>query len=161
MTVEEEFPYDESAFAEQPLDTSWMSGEAADDVALLETTPLDEQGAEMQMGGGMAAQMEVKPADEVSPVDAPPTENAELAAMKGDFTVQVVAYREKEKADKILANLEIAGYPAFIEKIPMKGGDWYTVRIGKYATRTAAREAVMTFAEQIRTNYFIDRVRSH
>ena len=67
---------------------------------------------------------------------------------------------EKEKADDILQNLEFAGYPAFVEKIPMKGGDWFTVRIGRYASRTDAKEAVKTFAEQIRSNYVIDKVRA-
>ena len=163
MTVEEQFPYDESAFAEQPTDTSWMTEQAPQsDIALLETTPLDESGQQPQ---GMAQdQVQTLPFEEL-PAEKPAGEAAEqpkasLKDMKGDFTVQVVAYREEEKAKKILSNLEFAGYPAFIEKVQMKGGDWYTVRIGKYATRTAAREAVTSFAAQLRENYFIDKVRS-
>ncbi len=166
MTVEEQFPsefYDESAFAEQPTDSAWMTGQVpADDIALLETTPLDESGEQPQ---GMAQQqVQQLPFEEV-PAEAPDGAAAEppkasLKDMKGDFTVQVVAYREEAKAKKILSNLEFAGYPAFIEKVQMKGGDWYTVRIGKYATRAAAREAVTSFASQLRDNYFIDKVRS-
>lgn len=165
MTVEEQFPdefYDESAFAQQPPDTTWMSEQLpADDVALLETTPLEDAG---QQPSGMAAQVEMLPFDE-EPVSAPAEANAEpmtsaLKDMKGDFTVQVVAYREEEKAQKILSNLEFAGYPAFVEKIEMRGSEWYTVRIGKYVTRAAAREAVTSFASQLRENYFIDKVRS-
>ena len=57
-------------------------------------------------------------------------------------------------------NLEFSGYPSFVEKIPMKGGDWYTVRIGHYASRDDAKKAVMSFAEQLQAHYVIDKVRS-
>jgi len=83
-----------------------------------------------------------------------------LGDMKGDFTIQVVAYREEVKAQRILSNLEFTGYPAFIERVQMRGGDWYTVRIGKYATRAAAKKAVQSFASELRENYFIDKIRS-
>jgi len=165
MTVEEEFPsefYDESAFAEQPTDTSWMTDQLPNDVALLETSPLDDGTG--QADASMASQVEMLPFEEdpvAAPSEAPDMSitNA-LADMKGDFTVQVVAYREQAKAQKILSNLEFTGYPAFIEKVQMKGGDWYTVRIGKYATRAAAKQAVASFASELRDNYFIDKIRS-
>ena len=69
--------------------------------------------------------------------------------MKGEFTVQVIAYREKSKAEETAKNLEFSGYPSFVEKIPMKGGDWYTVRIGHYSSRDEAKKAVLSFAEQL------------
>lgn len=141
---EEQFPpegYSEDAFAEQPAETTATEG--AEDMALLETTPLEEQ-----------AQAEPAPSEEAGPA------GSALKDMKGDFTIQVVAFREKEKAEDVLQNLEIAGYPAFVEKVPMKGGDWYTVRIGRYPTRQDAKTAVQTFAEQIRSNYVIDKVRT-
>jgi septal ring-binding cell division protein DamX len=143
---DEQYPpdqFNEEAFAEQPVDTM-AAGEAADEMALLETTPIEE---------GTPA--ETPPAEPEPKADA----NA-LKDMKGDYTIQVVAFREKGKADDVLQNLEIAGYPAFVEKVPMKGGDWYTVRIGRYPTRLDAKVAVASFAEQIRSNYVIDRVRS-
>lgn len=140
---EESFPpegYSEDQFAEQPVDTM-APGEATDDMALLETTPLDEQAAE------------------AAPAESAPAASG-LDEMKGDYTIQVVAFREKEKADDVRSNLEIAGYPSFVEKVPMKGGDWYTVRIGRYPTRQDAKSAVANFAEQIRSNYVIDRIRT-
>ena len=93
-------------------------------------------------------------------LDAIQNNGLKIISPKGDFTIQVVAYREEVKARKILENLEFSGYPAFIEKVQMQGGDWYTVRIGKYATRAAAKEAVKTFASSIQENYFIDKIRS-
>jgi septal ring-binding cell division protein DamX len=143
---DEQYPpdqYNDETFAEQPADTM-ASAEGAEDMALLETTPIEE-----------GAQADAAPAG-----DAPKEESTGLKDMKGDYTIQVVAFREKEKADDVLQNLEIAGYPAFVEKVPMKGGDWFTVRIGRYPTRQEAKTAVSTFAEQIRSNYVIDRVRS-
>lgn len=143
---DEQYPpdqYNDESFAAQPVDTM-AAGQAADEMAMLETTPLDE-----------TAPAEPAPAKDDAGADA----NA-LKDMKGDYTIQVVAFREKGKADDVLQNLEFAGYPAFVEKVPMKGGDWYTVRIGRYPTRQDAKVAVASFAEQIRSNYVIDRVRS-
>jgi septal ring-binding cell division protein DamX len=42
----------------------------------------------------------------------------------------------------------------------MKGGDWYTVRIGRYPSRDEAKKAVLSFGEQLQANYVIDKVRS-
>ena len=140
---EEQFPpegYSEDQFAEQPFD-SLAAGQNAGDMALLETTPLEETPSES------------------APATTEPAATG-LGEMKGDYTIQVVAFREKEKADDVLQNLEIAGYPAFVEKVPMKGGDWFTVRIGRYPTRQDAKTAVQTFAEQIRSNYVIDKIRT-
>ncbi|MCU0452585.1 MAG: SPOR domain-containing protein [Bacteroidetes bacterium] len=143
---DEQYPpdqFNDETFAQQPMDTM-AAGEAAEEMALLETTPIEE-GA---------------PAEPAPASPEPLAGSGALKDMKGDYTIQVVAFREKEKAVDILQNLEIAGYPAFVEKVPMKGGDWYTVRIGRYPTRGDAKLAVASFAEQIRSNYVIDRVRS-
>jgi cell division protein FtsN len=84
---------------------------------------------------------------------------SKLGEMKGEFTVQVIAYREKSRAEETAKNLEFSGYPSFVERIPMKGGDWYTVRIGRYSSRDEAKKAVLSFGEQLQANYVIDKVR--
>lgn len=89
-----------------------------------------------------------------------PSSTQKLTDMQGNFTVQVSAFREKKQADVIVSRLEDAGYPAFVETIPMKGASWYTVRIGHYPTRNDAKKAVADFALELRSNYWIDRVRS-
>jgi cell division protein FtsN len=86
--------------------------------------------------------------------------SSKLSEMKGEFTIQVIAYREKSRAVETAKNLEFSGYPSFVEKIPMKGGDWYTVRIGRYASRDDAKKAVQSFAEQLQAHYVIDKIRS-
>lgn len=85
---------------------------------------------------------------------------AKLTDMQGNYTVQVSAYHEKQQADQIVSRLADAGYPAFIETVPMKGVNWYTVRIGRYPSRNDAKKAVEDFALELRSNYWIDRVRS-
>ena len=81
--------------------------------------------------------------------------------MKGEFTVQVIAYREKSRAEETAKNLEFSGYPSFVEKIPMKGGDWYTVRIGHYASRDEAKKSsAVVRRSSCRAHYVIDKVRS-
>ncbi|MBN1399031.1 MAG: SPOR domain-containing protein [Bacteroidetes bacterium] len=90
------------------------------------------------------------------------TESASnLNEMSGEFTIQVIAYRDKSRADETAKNLEYAGYPSFVEKIPMSGGNFYTVRIGRYPTREAAQKAVKTFAAQLQSHYVIDKVRNN
>jgi cell division protein FtsN len=86
--------------------------------------------------------------------------SSKLSEMQGEYTIQVVAYKEKKQAVEIANNLEIAGYPSFVEKVPMKGGDWYTVRVGRYASPEEAKKAVKTFAAQLQAHYVIDKIRT-
>lgn len=81
-----------------------------------------------------------------------------LGEMKGEYTVQVSAWRDKETADDMVRRLADAGYPAFVEERAYKDGTWYTVRVGKYASRKDAQLAVENFAEEIKSNHWIDRV---
>jgi septal ring-binding cell division protein DamX len=159
---EEQFPQEpapQSAEAQKPADTS--------EVALLDTAPVEEK-------------VEAPKPEPVKEPEVKATEPgakktkagkkgeavvetgsaSKLNEMKGEFTVQVIAYREKSKAEETAKNLEFSGYPSFVEKIPMKGGDWFTVRIGRYASRDDAKKAVLSFAEQLQAHYVIDKVRS-
>ena len=131
-----------------PTDTSAVS--------LVETTPIGDKGSAkkgMEMKG-------TKP--ETTPSGSAEMSSAagKLSDMRGDYTIQVVAFHEQKKAEEIVENLEAADYPAFVEKIPLKEGEWYTVRIGRYPTAKEARTAVKSFASQLQSSYFIDRVRS-
>jgi cell division protein FtsN len=151
QTQEEPFQmeqFDQNAQAQKPADTS--------EVALLETPTLEEKAEPAKNPEAKLA----APAAKKSKEEAMESETAsKLSEMKGEFTVQVIAYREKKKAIETSNNLEFAGYPSFVEKVPMKGGDWYTVRIGKYPTRDEAQKAVKTFAAQLQSHYVIDKVR--
>jgi septal ring-binding cell division protein DamX len=155
--VEEQFPQEptaeelalqeQAAKAQQQVDTN--------EVALLETPPVEEvEPKEAEAKAGSAKKAKAGEIDEESAA------LAKLSEMKGEFTVQVVAYREKKKAEEMSHRLEFSGYPSFVERVPMKGGDWYTVRIGRYPSREEAKKAVKTFAMQLQSNCFIDKVRA-
>ena len=165
---EEQFPPEtasQPAQAQKQADTN--------EVALLDTAPVEEKVA---AGKQSDAVKEPEAVSEPKLTAAEPTSkksksvkkneavietesSSKLSEMKGEFTVQVIAYREKVRAEETAKNLEFSGYPSFVEKIPMKGGDWYTVRIGRYASRDDAKKAVQSFAEQLQAHYVIDKVR--
>jgi septal ring-binding cell division protein DamX len=137
------------------------------EVALLDTAPLEEKGDAVKESEAVK-EPEVKEAEPAAIKSKSAKKHEEvietessskLSEMKGEFTVQVIAYREKSRAVETAKNLEFSGYPSFVEKIPMKGGDWYTVRIGRYSSRDEAKKAVLSFAEQLQSQYVIDKVR--
>ncbi|RPI06242.1 MAG: SPOR domain-containing protein [Ignavibacteriae bacterium] len=138
--------------APAPVDTG--------EVALLDTAPLEEKTEGAKEPESKIAEPSVKKGRTLKSEAVMETESSsKLGDMKGEFTVQVIAYREKARAVETAKNLEFSGYPSFVEKIPMKGGDWYTVRIGRYATRDEAKKAVDSFGEQLQAHYVIDKVR--
>lgn len=166
--------YAEQTPAEQP-----MNPDSAD-VALLET-PLPEEGTSAvkkeESSAGTEPAVEEKSSEpkkeEAKPVrkgsakpDAAVDETAmtgsgsqKLADMKGGFTVQVVSYREKKTAADMAKHLSVnSGYPAFVQKSRMKGGDWWSVCIGRYTSKQDAAKAVPAFGEQLRIVSIITRV---
>lgn len=96
-----------------------------------------------------------KPKEEAPKTPVPKTE-----PMKGTYTVQVYAFREKGNAETAVKRLTDHGYPAFIESIDAKGMTWYTVRIGRYPSASEAKKAVESFAQEIKEHHFIDKVRT-
>lgn len=142
-------------------------------VALLATPPVDEYTPVSPTGvESKPASIEAKsePANTLKPEPIKPEPKLPGAAtvvpnrigeMTGEFTAQVGAFRARSKADEIVALLSEGGYPAFVQNVPMKGADWFTVCIGKYGTRDDVRKAVENSAEQIRSQYVIARVRTH
>ena len=98
-----------------------------------------------------------KPAGKEMPA---PALSGNLQEMKGEYTIQVSAWRDKEIAQEIVRRLEEAGYPAFAEDRAYKDGTWYTVRVGRYASRKDAEMAVQSFAEELRSSYWIDKAKA-
>lgn len=101
---------------------------------------------------------------EVKPTASPSTgtvaASTKLSEMKGEYTVQVSAWRTLETAQEMVTRLAGAGYPAYVEERSYKDGPWYTVRIGRYPSRKEAQMAVENFAEELKARYWIDRARS-
>ena len=154
---EEQFPPETPS---QPAQVQKQTDTA--EVALLDTAPVEEKVGSGKESEVKATELTAKKSKALKKKESviETASPSKLSEMEGEFTIQVIAYREKKRAEETAKNLEFAGYPSFVEKIPMKGGDWYTVRIGRYSTRDEAKKAVGSFAEQLRSHYVIDKVRS-
>ncbi|MBI2619621.1 MAG: SPOR domain-containing protein [Ignavibacteriales bacterium] len=139
-----EEPIVEPEYAE--IDTAAMTEDTAG-ISFVETPPLTAGPQSSLVTGGRTVTSS-KP-------------SAGLSDMRGTYTIQVSAWRDQSTADRYVKRLEDAGYPAFVEKRKLKDGEWYTVRIGRYASMKEAKKAVDTFAYEIKTHYWIDKIRSN
>ncbi|MBI5043954.1 MAG: SPOR domain-containing protein [Nitrospirae bacterium] len=64
----------------------------------------------------------------------------ELPAKEKRFTLQVAAFKEREKAEDIAGSLKKKGYDPYIVPVTIpEKGVWYRVRIGRFATRPDAQ----------------------
>lgn len=126
---------------------------------MIETPPVDEKG-KAPAGARKADDKAAKKSDAASKPMPTPTSSGNLQEMKGEYTIQVSAWRDKEIAGEIVKRLAEAGYPAFVEDREFKGGTWYTVRVGRYTSRKDAELAVQNFAEELKSNYWIDKARA-
>ncbi|MCX6133787.1 MAG: SPOR domain-containing protein [Ignavibacteriales bacterium] len=155
VQLQEQAGAEQTEAATQPAD--------AGQTPMIETPPVDQKGApaakkEGEKAGAKKATKE-KPLQPVKEMPSPAS-GGKLGEMKGEFTIQVSAWRDKEIAHEIVKRLEDAGYPAFQEERAYKDGTWFTVRVGRYASRKDAQSAVQNFAEELKTSYWIDRTQA-
>jgi len=123
-------------------------------ISFVETPPLTDPQYESSLVSGGGRQ--------IASADLGPSKvSSKLGDMTGKYTIQVSAWRDVATAEKYVKRLETAGYPAFVEQRSVKDGNWYTVRIGRYASMKEAKKAVDSFAFELKKNYWIDRVRSN
>ncbi|MFH0990456.1 MAG: SPOR domain-containing protein [bacterium] len=103
-----------------------------------------------------------KPKEEkpVKPMPNAPATASKLTDMSGTFTIQVSAFQDKAKADKMAKRLTDAGYPAYVAEKQTSKGLLHVVRIGKYASLKEAQTAVQGFAQEIKASHYIDRVKT-
>jgi hypothetical protein len=131
---------------------------------MIETPPVGEKGkaASSAKKSGEKATAKTggkdQPQQPVKEMPAPAL-SGKLQEMKGEYTIQVSAWRDKEIAQEIVRRLEDAGYPAFAEDRAYKDGTWFTVRVGRYASRKDAEMAVQSFAEELKSSYWIDKAK--
>ncbi len=142
---------EEDAFPHDQFPTDEQIKAAMEDTSmaeLLETPPIEEAGKKPPSGK-----------DSRMAGDVGIATRGKLAEMSGDYTIQVSAWRDQGTADVMVKRLVDAGYPAFVEKRTYKDGVWYSVRIGRYPSLKDARKAVDAFALELRSNYWIDKIR--
>lgn len=148
--------------ASQPEATAQPSD--AGQTKMIETPPVDQKGGALaeKKGGEKGATKKAAKGKPQQPVREMPAaaSSGKLQEMKGEYTIQVSAWRDKETAQEIVKRLGDAGYPAFQEERAYKDGTWYTVRVGRYASRKDAEMAVQSFAEELKTSYWIDKAQA-
>ena len=80
--------------------------------------------------------------------------------MSGSYTIQFSAWKDRAIADDLTSRLVRAGLPAFVEQIRFSGGSWFTVRVGRYASRDAARAALKDMPLEIREHHWIAQIKT-
>jgi cell division protein FtsN len=74
------------------------------------------------------------------------TEDKPKIGNKEGFSVQIGAFKNIERANKALSELNLKGYkPYILPYVNSLGGNWYLVRIGKFNTHEEAREYAISF----------------
>jgi DedD protein len=104
---------------------------------------------------GRAGDRESQKAPAVAPADAQvPTAAKDTARVlqttgapenippgTGRFTVQVASSKDGAAVDRMVAKLKKRGYAAYRTTVDISGqGTWYRVRVGRFSTRTEARQ---------------------
>jgi len=142
---------------QQTLPTETATQEAgARQPQMIETPPVGEKGKAASSSKKSGEKAVAKTAGKEMPA---PALSGKLQEMKGEYTIQVSAWRDKEIAQEIVRRLADAGYPAFAEDRAYKDATWYTVRVGRYASRKDAEMAVQSFAEELKSSYWIDKAK--
>lgn len=92
--------------------------------------------AAVQRPAAAAGALSQKPVESPKQIDKP-------------YTIQIVAYKDKDSAEKKVVYLKGKGLDAFI----VAGGDWFQVCINKYATKKEADQAVLQFKKDYKDCY--------
>lgn len=108
-----------------------------------------------------AAERLVQPKPQPRAVERAPAQPAgDVSKMSGTYTIQVSAWKDRATADDQTMRLVSAGFPAFVEELSDDGSSWYAVRVGRYASLQAARSALGDMPQEIRDQYWIDKIRA-
>ncbi len=113
--------------------------------AKAEAEPKPAGGAEAPAPKRSASTLAVKVGDPAGPKADPamqPARAQKAPAATGRFVVQIGAFQDGEKVREISARLSAAGLPHYTEAVPVASGTAMRVRVGPYASREAADDAL-------------------
>lgn len=68
--------------------------------------------------------------------------------VEGRYSVQVGAFSEKTRADRLAQGLKDKGYDTYIMTITIEGGQFHRVRVGRLATEAEAQELARRLKEE-------------
>ncbi|MBP1646756.1 MAG: hypothetical protein H6Q30_201 [Bacteroidetes bacterium] len=99
-----------------------------------------------------------KPAEVAKKAAAPVTAPGLTTAPSGTgrYTVQVSSWKSRGKANRQAQELSAAGFDSYVMDIEVDGQEWHRVRVGRYGTRSEAREAIAKLSGQIPDGLWID-----
>lgn len=81
------------------------------------------------------------------------------ARVEGEnYTVQVAALKDFERAEKLVASLERQGYPAYFYRVRDESRQYFRVRVGRYKTRREAQSALVKLRRIGHEGIFISRL---
>ncbi len=75
-----------------------------------------------------------------------------------NYTVQVAALNDLERAEKLVASLKRQGYPAYYYHARNESRQYFRVRVGRYTTRREAQSALVKMRRIGHEGIFISRL---
>lgn len=97
------------------------------------------------------------------PSDLPPQESPrpQVVVEDGKYTVQVSSWQTRRRAEEDAERYTAKGFNAYVQEayIPSKGGTWYRVRVGRYATQQDAEQLASQLAGLLEAGFWVDRYR--
>jgi cell division septation protein DedD len=75
----------------------------------------------------------------------------------GSYSLQVDSFRDRREASLLVSKLQKAGHVAFLVTVdnPERGGQWFRVRVGPFATKAEAWRYKRAFEEKERMAAFV------
>jgi cell division septation protein DedD len=97
------------------------------------------------------------------PADLPlqETPRPQIVVEDGKYTVQVSSWQTRRRAEEDAERYTAKGFNAYVQEanIPSKGGTWYRVRVGRYATQQDAEQLASQLAGLLEDGFWVDQYR--
>ena len=114
------------------------------------TAPKEIKQTDVKVTEGKSTQDKLvqKPAEakptEIKSADVKKAEEVKTDAKNGDFTIQIGVYSDPANVTQLQAKLKAAGFTSRTEKVSTPKGEKIRLRLGKYASRQDAADALTT-----------------
>ena len=79
---------------------------------------------------------------------------------RSGYTLQVGSFKQKQAAEKMLANLQRKSVQGFVQKVDLPGkGTWWRVYVGEYADRAQAQKSAIGLKAKIGQSFLITKLK--
>jgi cell division septation protein DedD len=121
-------------------DTKPEQKEPQDAQPVAESNPAKAVGADVAQKARAAENATVPENKKAAKTAGDEKTQADTTGQERAWTVQVNAYPEEARAQKLIERLKQKGYDAYLVKASINGKDWYRVRVGHFASRSLTKE---------------------